>query len=94
MESEEFIGEYISRIDFGEGGLPDVVYPWIPGTERKRKSIQIDPRIRFGQPTITGTGISVAAVQDRYAAGESPEDIATSYEISYARVKDALAYAA
>lgn len=94
VESEELIGEYISRIEFEEDGLPDVVYPWIPGKERKRKSIQINPRIRFGQPTIAGTGISVAVVQDRYEAGESPEDIAASYEISYARVEDALAYAA
>lgn len=94
VESEGLIGEYISRIDFEEGGLPDVVYPWIPGRERKRKSIQINPRIRFGQPTIAGTGISVAVVQDRYEAGESPEDIAASYEISFASVEDALAYAA
>ncbi len=92
VESEELIGEYISRIDFEEGGLPDVVYPWIPGSERK--SIQINPRIRFGQPTIAGTGISVAVVQDRFEAGESAEDIAASYEISFARVEDALAYAA
>ena len=92
VESEELIGEYISRIDIEEGGLPDVVYPWIPG--RERKSIQINPRIRFGQPTIAGTGISVAVVQDRFEAGESAEDIAASYEISYARVEDALAYAA
>ena len=94
VESEELIGEYISRIDFEEGGLPDAVYPWIPGRERKRKSIQINPRIRFGQPAIAGTGISVAVVQDRYEAGEFPEDIAASYEISYAKVEDALAYAA
>ena len=94
VESEELIGEYISRIDFEGGGLPDVVYPWIPGRERKRKSIQINPRIRFGQPTIAGTGISVAAVQDRYEAGETPGDIASSYEVSYAKVGDALAYAA
>ena len=92
VESEELIGKYISRIEFGEEDLPDVVYPWIPGKERR--SIQINPRIRFGQPTIAGTGISVAAVRDRFKAGESPEDIAASYEISHARVEDTLAYAA
>ncbi len=92
VESEELIGKYISRIEFGEEDLPDVVYPWIPGKERR--SIQINPRIRFGQTTIAGTGISVAAIRDRFKAGESPEDIAASYEISHARVEDALAYAA
>lgn len=91
IESEVLIGEYISRIEFGEEDLPDVVYPWIPGSERK--GIQINPRIRFGQPTIAGTGISVAAVHDRFEAGESPKDIAASYEISHAGVKDAIAYA-
>ncbi|MDE2769555.1 MAG: DUF433 domain-containing protein [Bacteroidota bacterium] len=93
VESEELIGQYIDRLKFGEEDhLPDVVHLWIPG--RERKGVQIDPRIRFGQPTVAGTGISVAVVQDRYEAGESAEDIAASYEISYARVEDALAYAA
>lgn len=92
VESVDLIGRYISRIEFNEEELPDVLYPWIPGVERK--TIRIDPRIRFGQPTITGTGISVAVVQDRVKAGELPQDIATSYGISHNKVKDAIAYAA
>ncbi len=91
VESVELIGKYISRIKFDRKKLPDVLYPWIPGATRK--TIRIDPRIRFGQPTITGTGVSVAAVQDRFKAGESSQDIANSYGISHVGVADAIAYA-
>ncbi len=91
VESVDLIGRYISRIEFSEEELPDVLYPWIPDVERR--TIRIDPRIRFGQPTITGTGISVTAVQGRFKAGESPRDIADSYGIRRVKVEDAIAYA-
>ena len=39
VESEELIGEYISRIDFEEGGLPDVFIPGSQvGKEKERVS--------------------------------------------------------
>jgi len=92
IESEELIGKYINRIEFTDNDLPDALYPWVPGKERK--SIVIDPRIRFGQPTIAGTGIAIEIVKDMYTAGESLEEIALGYDIELAKVKDAVAYAA
>ena len=97
IESRDLIGEYIRRLDFKKNArFPYVLYPWIPGEEQTgetRKTIRIDPQIRFGQPTITGTGISVAAIQDRFEAGESMKYIANSYGIEREKVKDAIAYA-
>ncbi len=93
VESEDLIDKYINRIEFGEEKLPDVLYPWIPGQEKK-KNIRIDPRIRFGRPTISGTGIAVSVVRNRYKAGESLEEIAAGYGISpIGKVEDAIAYA-
>ena len=91
VESEYLIGPYIHRIEFGDEQRPKVVYPVVP--KRKKKSIRIDPRIRFGQPVISGTGIPVVSVQGRVHAGESMENIAISYGIGYDQVIDAMAYA-
>ncbi len=92
VQPPDLIGEYIRRLEFEENEeLPNVLHPWIPG--RTGKTIRIDPRIRFGQPVIAGTGISVSAVQDRYEAGESLKYIASSYGIEQEKVEDAIVYA-
>ena len=92
VESFDLIGQYIHRLEFDQhNDWPNVLYPFIPG--KTRKNISINPRVRFGQPTITGTGISVSAIQDRFEAGESETHIASSYGITQEKVKDAIAYA-
>ena len=91
IESADLIGKYINRLEFNNEDIPDVLYPWAAG--KKRKSIRIDPIIRFGQPTIAGTGVTVETVIDLFQAGESLEDIATGYHIELTKVKDAVAYA-
>ncbi|MCY4232263.1 MAG: DUF433 domain-containing protein [Bacteroidetes bacterium] len=91
LESIE-LGDYINRLEFKDVNLPDVLYPWIKG-QKKKRSIKIDPRIRFGQPSITGTGITVEIVHERFEGGESPKDIALGYGIALSGVEDAIAYA-
>jgi len=88
----ESIGDYINRLEFKDATLPDVLYPWIKG-QKKKKSIKIDPRIRFGQPSITGTGITVEIVHERFEGGELTKDIALGYGIALSVVEDAIAYA-
>ena len=88
----QIVEQYLGRIDFGQEGLPDALHPWLGGSTT-RKSIRIDPRVRFGQPVITGTGVTVDSVRDRHDAGESLEDIAMSYSLKIAQVEDALTYA-
>lgn len=91
-ESAGIIGSLLDRFEFEEDGLPSVIHPWIPGTETK--SVRIDPRVRFGQPTISGTGITVTSIFERFEAGESTENIAVSYGTSHSNVESAIAYAA
>ena len=92
--TEEFnalIRQCLHRIDFGENQLPEALYPWGEGEEGKE--VRIDPRIRFGEPVVSGTRIPVFSVQDRVLAGEREEDVATSYGISETQVACALDYA-
>ena len=89
---EEVIRGYLSRVEIDPSGMPRQLYPWVMNTENK--SVLIDPRIRFGQPVIAGTGIMTLTVQERFEAGESVEAIARSYRLDDTLVKDALAYEA
>ncbi len=56
--------------------------------------IEIDPRVCGGQPVIKGTRISVAAVLEQLAAGESWEALVHGYpELKRADIQAALDYA-
>ncbi|MCY4232833.1 MAG: DUF433 domain-containing protein [Bacteroidetes bacterium] len=92
VESFELIGKYINRLRFSNGSLPDILYPWIGG-QGARKSVWVDPMIRFGQPSITGTGIAVSIILERFEGGESLKYIADGYGIALACVEDAITYA-
>jgi uncharacterized protein (DUF433 family) len=56
--------------------------------------IEIDPRVCGGQPVIKGTRISVAALLEQLAEGESWDSILGGYpELTRADIQAALAYA-
>lgn len=54
----------------------------------------VDPAIRSGRPVIKGTRVPVETVLARLAAGMSPEEIASEYEITVEDVRAAVGYAA
>jgi uncharacterized protein (DUF433 family) len=56
--------------------------------------IVVDPRLRFGNPTIKGTRVPVAVVLDELAAGSTVEDIVREYGVTPEDVRAVLRYAA
>lgn len=76
----EIVNAYLRRIEWDERGLASRLYPFT----RKRqldepKVVVIDPRISFGRPVLTGTGVRTSIVAERYKAGESIEELAEDY---------------
>jgi len=60
-----------------------------------REYIVIEPRIRFGKPTIKGTRISVYDVLGWFANGMGEDDILIDFpELSREQIRACLAYAA
>jgi len=59
-----------------------------------RDRISVDPNVCHGRACIAGTRVMVSVVLDNLAAGESPQDIAASYQIAPEDVRAALEYAA
>jgi uncharacterized protein (DUF433 family) len=74
---------------------PSRLYPFsrIPA-EGCPRLIVMDPRIRFGRPTITGRGVPTDAFFERHQAGDSITELADDYNIPTVEVEEAIRYEA
>jgi uncharacterized protein (DUF433 family) len=88
----EILESSLARIEW-EGGLAARLYPWVRTGDTavaQPKTIVVDPRRGFGQPSIAGTGIEARVVAERYRAGESISDLAKDYGVEVLQIEDAI----
>ena len=89
----EIVKVYLQRIEWDEGDLPAKLYPFTRTRETELpKSIVIDPLVSFGQPVLEGTGVPTSILAQRYAAGESIDDLAEDYNCDRLKVEEAIRY--
>lgn len=82
------VAPYCKKIDFGDKTqLAERFWPL-----GKDHQIVVDPRHSFGQPVISGTNITIDTIINLLKAGESPEFIASIYEVDKKAVKDVVAF--
>lgn len=84
MAWKEVIGRRFREFDY-EGGL---AARW--HVQGRGSSVVIDPRVRFGAPSVDG--VPTWALKGRWEAGESISDIADDFDIPKDHVKAALAF--
>jgi uncharacterized protein (DUF433 family) len=99
-EIRSFIEAYLTRIEHDPQGRAFQLFPFV----RRRDDIEpqqmieepriivVDPRISFGKPVISGSGIPTAAIADRFQAGESITSIAKDYDRAPEEIEEALRY--
>jgi uncharacterized protein (DUF433 family) len=58
------------------------------------RPVVIDPRVQFGRPCLAGTGVPTSVLFDRWAAGESAEDLARDFGLAAEQVDEALRFEA
>ncbi len=84
----------LERVDL-EDGQPARLYPFSRDpAEDSPRLIVLDPRIRFGRPTITGRGTPTDILFERYQAGDSISGLADDYTLPVAEVEEAVRYEA
>ena len=88
---EPIIGGYIDRLEV-DAGKPITLYPAYGGGDGR--AVKVDPRVRFGSPSIVGTGIRTATIWARAQSGEKLPDIAEGYGIELDLAAEALRYEA
>jgi uncharacterized protein (DUF433 family) len=50
----------------------------------------MSPTVSFGRPVVAGTGIPVAALYERYKAGDSVADLARDFRLETGAVEEAI----
>src|SRR6266700_23099 len=88
---KEMLAAHLRRVEHDPTGLTARLYPFT----RKRqpdepKIIVIDPRVSFGRPTITGTGITTSIIAERYKAGESVDELSQDYGCEREHIEEAV----
>ena len=87
----ELIDAYLKRIERDTQGLAMRLYPFTRKRElQEAKVIVIDPRISFGRPVLTGTGIRTLVIAERYKAGESIDELAEDYGRRRLEIEEAI----
>lgn len=82
------VAPYCKKIDFQDKtNLAERYWPL-----GKDHNIVVDPHHSFGQPVITGTNITAEAIMNMLRAGESPELIASVFELNRKDVEDVQAF--
>lgn len=71
---------------------PVLFFPWVGGEGETATPVTVDPRVAFGRPVITGTGISTAVIASFVRAGDRIEDIAEDYDLSPEQVEAAVTF--
>lgn len=83
---------YLDRVDVLDG-TPHRVFPFSrdPSPTAPR-SVVLNPRVRFGRPTLAGRGVPTDVIIDRFRGGDSAAELAEDYGITTGEVDEAIRY--
>ncbi len=93
---KEVIAAYLQRIDRDSVGLPIKLYPFTRDTDSASfpkddpRVVVMSPSVSFGRPVIVGTGIPVAAIYERYRAGDSIAGLAQDFRLDISAIEEAI----
>lgn len=93
LAMRKLVQDGLQRVEWDTAtGLPVRLFPRIAESAPSKKSVVIDPRVAFGQPTIMGLGLPTWAVSERIDAGEAPAEVARDYGVDIDLLMDAIVY--
>jgi len=84
---KEIIEYYFEKIDFNNESIAERYFPL-----GKKRTIVVDPKHQFGQPTIAGTNILVDTIIGFIKGGENDEIIASLYNLNIDTINDVKEY--
>jgi len=82
----------LERVEVKDG-RPARLFPFTRDPEETSpRLVVIDPRIRFGRPTLVGTGLPTDIIHERHQAGDSVAALAEDYGVGADLIEEALRY--
>lgn len=90
---EPLVQAHLKRVDRDAMGQPTRLYPFTRHLlEGAPSSVVIDPRVQFGRPCLSGTGIPTSVIHERFLAGEDIGEIARDYGRKESDVQEAIRF--
>jgi len=71
-------------------GVPIRLYAANPKDQGRSQFVAFDPVIAFGRPALVGSGAPVAAIHERFRAGDSVGDLAKDYGVEREAIEEAI----
>lgn len=93
VEMREVVDQYLARIDRDSHGIPIKLFPFTTSNATEAgKAVEIDPRVQFGKPVLTGTRIMTTVLAERIKAGDTLDVLAKDYGRPKEDIEAALRY--
>lgn len=89
---DALLSAFLKRIERDERGAPVRLFPLTRPEPDGPQFVMIDPRVQFGRPCITDTGIPTAVIAERFKAGETPEALAADFDRPRPEIDEAIRY--
>lgn len=89
LAMKELLEATLARVDRGADGKVQRLFPWLM-EPKEPHFVEIDPERAFGRLVLSGTGVPVQSISERFGAGESIAELAADYRMSSAQIEQAL----
>jgi uncharacterized protein (DUF433 family) len=87
----QVLATYLNRVERDSVGDPVRLYPFTRNREASEpRAVVIDPRVAFGRPVLSGTGIPTAVIAARLKAGETIQELASDYGREPIEIEEAI----
>lgn len=92
---EEVLRDLLARVEKGPSG--EGILKLFPFITKQRifdspRAVEVNPRVRFGQPVVAGTGVPTAVIAQRFAGGDSIARLAEEYDRPTEQIEQVLQY--
>jgi uncharacterized protein (DUF433 family) len=89
----ELLDLHLDRIEWEDEQTPRRVFPFTRDDPRESpRLVAIDPRVRFGKPSLLRRGLPTDVVRERFQAGESISLLADDFDLTVEEVEEVLRY--
>lgn len=88
------LGSYVQRVRRDERGDPNRLLIFTRGRPEGPEHVMIDPSVHDGEPCITDTSVTTAAVAERFRDGGSIMELAQAYGCGRDEIEEAVRYEA
>jgi uncharacterized protein (DUF433 family) len=83
------------RIEWNPQGAPVRLFPFTRSSRElsgQPRAVVIDPNLSFGRPVLARAGVTTDVVQDRFNAGDSPDEMAEDYGVDTSDIPEAIRF--